>query len=65
MVTMGNLFSGSGTWELAAQICGMEVKFEAEIEKFPVAVEAKMWGNGIALNCILPMMQNISAVLSE
>ena len=29
------------------------------------AQEYKMWGNGIALNCILPMMQNISAVLSE
>lgn len=49
MVTMGNLFSGSGTWELAAQICGMEVKFEAEIEKFPVAVEAKRFPNAIQL----------------
>ena len=29
------------------------------------AQEYKMWGNGIALNCILPMMQNIVAVLSE
>ena len=29
------------------------------------AQEYKMWGNGIALNCILPMMQNIEAVLSE
>lgn len=29
------------------------------------AQEYKMWGNGIALNCILPMMQNISVVLSE
>ena len=49
MVTMGNLFSGSGTWELAAQICGMEVKFEAEIEKFPAAVEAKRFPNAIQL----------------
>ena len=49
MVTMGNLFSGSGTWELAAQICGMEVKFEAEIEKFPVAVEEKRFPNAIQL----------------
>lgn len=49
MVTMGNLFSGSGTWELAAKICGMEVKFEAEIEKFPVAVEAKRFPNAIQL----------------
>lgn len=29
------------------------------------AQEYKMWGNGIALNCILPMMQNIAEVLSE
>lgn len=29
------------------------------------AQEYKMWGNGIALNCILPMMQNIAAVLQE
>lgn len=27
------------------------------------AQEYKMWGNGIALNCILPMMQNIVRVL--
>ena len=29
------------------------------------AQEYKMWGNGIALNCILPMMHNIAKVLSE
>lgn len=29
------------------------------------AHEYKMWGNGIALNCILPMMKNIEEVLSE
>ena len=84
-ITHGNLFSGSGTWELAAQICGIKTLWEAEIEPFPVAVEAarfpdaiqlgdvskisgadiphtdsqeyKMWGNGIALPCLLPMMK--------
>lgn len=39
-ITHGNLFSGSGTWELAAQICGIKTLWEAEIEPFPVAVEA-------------------------
>lgn len=47
--TMGNLFSGSGAWELAAQICGIEVVFEAEIEPFPVALEAKRFPNAIQL----------------
>jgi len=40
-ITLGNLFSGSGTWELAAQICGIKPVWEAEVEPFPVAVEAK------------------------
>lgn len=48
-LTMGNLFSGSGAWELAAQICGIEVLFEAEIEPFPVALEAKRFPNAIQL----------------
>lgn len=40
-ITLGNLFSGSGTWELAAQICGIKPVWEAEVEPFPVALEAK------------------------
>ncbi len=48
-VTMGNLFSGSGAWELAAKICGIDVVFEAEIEPFPVAVEAKRFPEAIQL----------------
>jgi len=47
--TLGNLFSGSGTWELAAEICGIDVLFEAEIEPFPVALEAKRFPNAIQL----------------
>jgi len=39
--TMGNLFSGSGTWELVAKMCGFEIKFESEIEPFPVLIEEK------------------------
>lgn len=46
---MGNLFSGSGAWELAAQICGIDVVFEAEIEKFPVELEAKRFPEAIQL----------------
>ena len=41
MVTLGNFFSGSGTWELAAQLCGAVPIWESEIEPFPVALEAK------------------------
>ena len=41
MVTVGNFFSGSGTWELAAKICGATPIWESEIEPFPVALEAK------------------------
>lgn len=47
--TMGNLFSGSGAWELAAQMCGIDVLFEAEIEPFPVALEAKRFPNALQL----------------
>ncbi len=47
--TMGNLFSGSGTWELAAKMCGIDVMWEAEIEPFPVAVEAKRFPEAIQL----------------
>lgn len=48
-ITMGNLFSGSGTWELAAKMLGIKVVFEAEIEPFPVAVEAKRFPEAIQL----------------
>ena len=41
MVTLGNFFSGSGTWELAAKLCGATPIWESEIEPFPVALEAK------------------------
>ena len=41
MITIGNFFSGSGTWELAAKMCGAKVLWESEIEKFPVELEAK------------------------
>ena len=41
IITMGNFFSGSGTWELAAKLCGAVPLWESEIEPFPVALEAK------------------------
>lgn len=40
-VTLGNFFSGSGTWELAAKLCGAKPIWESEIEPFPVQLEAK------------------------
>lgn len=48
-ITLGNLFSGSGTWELAAKMCGIDVLLESEIEKFPVALEAKRFPEAIQL----------------
>lgn len=41
MVTLGNFFSGSGTWELAGKLCGARPIWESEIEPFPVELEAK------------------------
>lgn len=40
-ITVGNFFSGSGTWELAAMLCGATPIWESEIEPFPVELEAK------------------------
>jgi len=40
-ITHGNFFSGSGTWELAAKLCGATTLWESEIEPFPVSLEAK------------------------
>lgn len=48
-ITLGNLFSGSGAWELAAKICGIRPVFEAEIEPFPVALEEKRFPECIQL----------------
>ena len=45
MVTVGNFFSGSGTWELAAELCGATPIWESEIEPFPVALEHKRFPN--------------------
>ena len=51
-ITMGNFFSGSGTWELAAKMCGIKVVFESEIEPFPVALEAKRFPEAMQLGDI-------------
>jgi len=48
-ITHGNLFSGSGTWELAAQLFGIKTFWEAEIEPFPVALEAKRFPDAMQL----------------
>ena len=47
--TMGNLFSGSGAWELAAKLNGIEVVFEAETEPLPVRVEEKRFPEALQL----------------
>ena len=40
-ITLGNFFSGSGTWEFAGKLCGATPIWESEIEPFPVELEAK------------------------
>jgi len=42
---LGSLFSGSGTCELAAVLCGIEPVFASEIEKFPIQVTSKRFPN--------------------
>ena len=40
-MTLGSLFSGSGTCELAGILCGVEPVWASEIEKFPIQVTSK------------------------
>ena len=42
---LGSLFSGSGTCELAAVLCGIEPVWASEIERFPVQVTTKRFPN--------------------
>ena len=39
-ITLGSLFSGSGGFELAGAMHGIEPVFSSEIEPFPLKVEA-------------------------
>lgn len=40
-LTLGSLFDGAGTTQLAAKLCGIEPIWSSEIEKFPIAVSSK------------------------
>ena len=40
-LTLGSLFSGSGGFELAGKLCGMEPLWASEIEPFPIRVTTK------------------------
>ncbi len=46
-LTLGSLFDGSGGFPLAAEMCGI----------------TPVWGNGVALPCVLYVMEWISEVL--
>lgn len=37
-LTLGSLFSGSGGFELAGQLSGIEPKWNSEVEPFPIRV---------------------------
>ena len=41
MLTLGSLFSGSGGFELAGILCGIEPRWASEIEPFPIRVTTK------------------------
>ena len=41
MLKLGSLFSGSGTCELAAVLCGINPVWASEIENFPIQVTTK------------------------
>jgi len=53
MLKLGSLFSGSGTCELAAVLCGINPVWASEIEKFPVQVTSKRFPNMKHLGDIL------------
>lgn len=40
-LTLGSLFSGSGTFEVAGMLAGIVPVFASEIEPFPIAVTTK------------------------
>ena len=40
-LTLGSLFSGSGTFEVAGMLSGIVPVFASEIEPFPIAVTTK------------------------
>lgn len=41
MLTLGSLFDGIGSWQLAASRAGIKPIWSSEIERFPLAVTAK------------------------
>lgn len=45
MFQIGSLFSGSGGFELASTLCGMEPIWASEIEPFPIRVTTKRFPN--------------------
>lgn len=52
MLTLGSLFDGIGTWQLAAINVGIQPLWSSEIEKFPRKVTARHFPNSIQLGDI-------------
>ena len=48
-LTLGSLFSGSGTFEFAAELAGITPKFNSEVSPFPIRVTTKRFPNVIPL----------------
>lgn len=51
-LTLGSLFSGAGTFELAGFECGIEPVWASEVEPFPIAVTKKHFPNLLHLGDI-------------
>ena len=45
MLRLGSLFSGSGGFELAGSLCGIEPVFASEVEPYPIAVTKSRFPN--------------------
>lgn len=59
-----------GVWAHWAEINGTKPKSENQVRKWLAdphsdSEEYKLWGNGIALPCLLPMMRSMAHILEE
>lgn len=59
-----------GVWAHWAEINGTKPKSENQVRKWLASPhsdseEYKLWGNGIALPCLLPMMRSMAHILAE
>lgn len=76
-ITLGSLFAGSGSFELAGMICGVTPKWNAEIEPYPCSVlatrfpgvpnlgDVRQIDGAIAVPCAVDIISRIVEEVSE